>query len=201
MTSASFSVTWDYRCPFARNAHEHLVTALEGGAPWEVTFLPFSLSQVHAQDEAKSVWDDPDERANLLALEVGVVVRDLFPDQFLDVHRRLFSARHDEGGDLRSKDTLSRAIEAGGVDPKKVFSETDRGWPRDSVRDSHERAVADHQVFGVPTFIVGDDAVFVRIMNRPNQDTQLARSTVEGVLELIASQPNLNEFKHTTIAR
>ena len=29
MDSSSFSVTWDYLCPFARNAHEHLITALE----------------------------------------------------------------------------------------------------------------------------------------------------------------------------
>ena len=32
----SFAVTWDYRCPFARNAHEHLAAALAGGADWEV---------------------------------------------------------------------------------------------------------------------------------------------------------------------
>jgi len=45
----SFAVTWDYLCPFARNAHEHLVAGLEGGAPWDVTFSPFSLIQ--AQNE------------------------------------------------------------------------------------------------------------------------------------------------------
>jgi len=39
----SFAVTWDYRCPFARNAHEHLLTALESGADWDVRFVPFSL--------------------------------------------------------------------------------------------------------------------------------------------------------------
>ena len=31
MTSA-FAVTWDYRCPFARNIHEHLLTGLAAGA-------------------------------------------------------------------------------------------------------------------------------------------------------------------------
>ena len=27
-----FAVNWDYRCPFARNAHEHLVEGLDAGA-------------------------------------------------------------------------------------------------------------------------------------------------------------------------
>ena len=46
MTRA-FAVTFDYRCPFARNAHEHLLAGLAGGADWDVTFVPFSLGQVH----------------------------------------------------------------------------------------------------------------------------------------------------------
>ncbi len=41
MKTAEFSVTWDYRCPFARNANEHILTALQGGAEWDVTFIPF----------------------------------------------------------------------------------------------------------------------------------------------------------------
>ena len=32
----SFGVTFDYRCPFARNGHEHLVEGLKGGADWEL---------------------------------------------------------------------------------------------------------------------------------------------------------------------
>jgi hypothetical protein len=36
-----FAVTWDYRCPFARNAHEHVLAGLADGADWDVTFVPF----------------------------------------------------------------------------------------------------------------------------------------------------------------
>ena len=43
MSRLSFDVNWDYRCPFARNAHEHLVAALAGGADWEV--LPAALGR------------------------------------------------------------------------------------------------------------------------------------------------------------
>ena len=49
MTRA-FEITYDYRCPFARNAHEHVLDALEAGADWDVTFVPFSLGQVHVTE-------------------------------------------------------------------------------------------------------------------------------------------------------
>ena len=37
----------------------------------------------------------------------------------------------------------------------------------------------EHQVFGVPTFIIGKDAAFVRLMDRPVGDADLARRTIE----------------------
>ena len=67
MTTKHFSVNWDYRCPFARNAHEHLVTALQAGAPFEVEFVPFSLSQAHVEEGGTPVWDDPEHEPDLLA--------------------------------------------------------------------------------------------------------------------------------------
>ena len=56
-------------------------------------------------------------------------------------------------------------------------------------------------MFGVPTFIVGDQAVFVRLMTRPKGDAELARSTIEHVVQLIVDHPELNEFKHTSVRR
>ncbi|MGH9299820.1 MAG: protein-disulfide isomerase, partial [Acidimicrobiales bacterium] len=61
--------------------------------------------------------------------------------------------------------------------------------------------VGDHDVFGVPTFISGDQAVFVRLMNRPDGDAELALRTIEGVLSLMETMPELNEYKHTSIPR
>jgi len=64
-------------------------------------------------------------------------------------------------------------------------------------------AVEEHQVFGVPTFISGSGgrAVFVRLMRRPEGDAAYARSTVERVVGMLDEWPELNEFKHTSIAR
>ena len=60
--------------------------------------------------------------------------------------------------------------------------------------------VESHEVWGVPTFIVGDRAVFVRLLEGPEGDSSLATSTIERVLDLLG-WANLNEFKHTNIPR
>lgn len=202
--SRSFAVTWDYRCPFARNAHEHVVAALQAGAPWQVRFVPFSLNQAHVEHGGTDVWDDPAQAANLLAGQVGIVVRDRFPGQFLAVHDALFAARHDEGRDLRDPDVLKAVLTEQGLDAEAVFKEIDDGGPLDTFRKEHDQAVSESRVFGVPTFYTPDSpdrAIFVRLMNRPQGDAALATSTIERVLDLVDGFPELNEFKATSIPR
>ena len=60
-----FIVTYDYLCPFARNANEAVLSALAGGKEWEVSFRPFSLNQVHVHEGDPSVWDRPGRRAGV----------------------------------------------------------------------------------------------------------------------------------------
>ena len=199
-TPLTFSVTWDYRCPFARNGHEHILDALEAGAEWDVTFVPYFLNQGMGS-EGQQTWGDPSHQADLLALAAGVVVRDRFPDYFLAVHRSLFTARHDEAGDLRDRDVVHGALTRGGVDADAVLAEVDAGWPAEVIRAEHDRCVDQLDVFGVPTFIVDDDAVFARLMTRPGGDGQVAKATIDRVLDLIGEHPELNEFKHTRLAR
>jgi hypothetical protein len=201
MTSPqTFAVTWDYRCPFARIGHEHVLDALEAGAPWDVTFVPFFLNQSHVPEGGVPAWDDPAQQSDLVALASGVVVRDRLPEHFHAVHRALFNARHEEGGDLRDRGVVAAALSRAGVDPDAVLSEVDAGWPAKQIRSEHEDVVSRLDVFGVPTFIVGGDAVFVRLMARPEGDADLARTTIDRVLGLITDHPELNEFKHTRIA-
>ena len=196
----TFAVTWDYRCPFARNGHEHILDGLEAGAEWDVTFVPYFLNQGMGL-EGQDTWDDPDHRADLLSLEVAVVVRDRLPEQFLAVHRALFDARHVDGADLRDRQVVADVLDGAGVDAAAVLAEVDAGWPAKVVRSEHERCVEQLDIFGVPTFIVGDDAVFARLMTRSDGDGALARDTIDRVLALIGDHPELNEFKHTRLSR
>jgi hypothetical protein len=197
----SFSVTYDYRCPFARIAHLHLVEALQAGADWDVTFVPFSLRQMHVAEGEAPVWDEPDSDSGLLVLQVSTVVRDKFPESFLALHRRLFDLRHVDSGDLRDPQVVGDALREADVDPELVFDAIAEGWPLEAVRDAHESVVESHNVWGVPTFVAGDDAVFVRLMEGPDGDADLAVRTVERVLDLLVGWPQLNEFKHTRVRR
>jgi predicted DsbA family dithiol-disulfide isomerase len=199
--SRSFGITWDYRCPFARNAHEHVVAGLEAGADWDVDFLPFSLNQMHVEEGGTPVWDDPTNASTLFPAEVALVVRDKYPQSFNDVHVALFSARHDEARDIRERDVIADVLRLHDVDAEAVFAEADAGGPMAEYRKTHERLESDLRVFGVPTFVVGDRAVFVRLMTRPEGDGEAARRTIDRVLDLFDDFPELNEFKTTKVAR
>jgi DSBA-like thioredoxin domain-containing protein len=197
----AFSITWDYRCPFARNAAEHVIAGLQAGAPWDVRHVAFSLNQVHVGEGDPAVWDDPSTASALLAMQVGIAVRDKWPEAFPNAHLAVFAARHDEAQDIREEDVLRSILERHDLDADAVFDEIESGRPLEMFRREHEEAVSRHHVFGVPTFIVGDRAVFVRLMHRPGEDRDGGRHTIERVLELLTGWPELNEFKHTSIPR
>jgi predicted DsbA family dithiol-disulfide isomerase len=193
-----FAVTWDYRCPFARNAHEALVRGLRDGRDWDVRFWPFSLDQIHVDEGETPVWerslDDPQGMGGVRALLWGIAVRDAFPDQFLDFHLAVFRARHDEGQKLNEEAVLRAAAESAGLDPDAVAEEVASGRPLKALEAEHTEAADRYAVFGVPTVIEGDEAVFVRIMERGNVD-DFAQA-----LDLVGST-RLNEFKRTKIPR
>lgn len=196
----SFGLTWDYRCPFARIVHRHVVEGLLDGADWDVRFVPFSLGQVHVEPGQTPIWDRPDEDTGLLALQAAVVVRDTDPDRFPVVHRTLFEARHAQGAQLRDEAVLRRLLETDGVDADHVFAEVSTGGPLAVIRDEHTAAARDLDVWGVPTFMVGSSAAFVRLMDLP-VDAADARRQVERIVDMLAGWPSLNEFKHTSLDR
>ena len=192
----SIAVTFDYRCPFARNGHEAVVTALREGADLDVRFVPFSLDQAHLEEGEPPVWErGPDEwGTGVLALLYGIAVRDAFADHFLDFHIAAFAARHDHGEKLCHEDVLRSVAEKVGLDPDAVAAEAHSGRPLKTLATEHLEAVERWAVFGVPTFIEGDEAVFIRFMERGRVDD------LERALDLL-SWDRLNEFKRTRVPR
>ena len=196
-----FAVTWDYRCPFARNIHEHLVVALAAGADWQVEFWPFSLNQVHVEEGHPDVWGDPDKASGLLAMQVGISVRDHFPAAFPAVHCALLAARHDEARDIRDEAVVRAVLKEQDVDADAVMADVAGGRTMTVFEKAHNDAVTDHGVFGVPTFVVDGQSVFIRVMHRPSDDPSDSISTIERLLDLTVGWTDLNEFKHTSIQR
>ena len=191
-----FAVTFDYRCPFARNTHEAVVSGIREGRDWDVRFLPFSLDQVHVEEGETPVWErEPDVwGTGVLALLWGIAVRDVFPDKFLDWHVAAFAARHDEGQKIAHESVLRDVAAKVGLDADAVAAEVASGRPLKSLADEHNEAVSRWAVFGVPTFVVDDRAVFVRVMERDRPDD------VDRALDLLDWR-ELNEYKHTQIPR
>jgi hypothetical protein len=192
----SFAVTFDYRCPFARNAHEAVVTGLRSGRDWDARFVPFSLDQAHVGEGEPPVWErGPDVwGTGVLALLWGIAVRDTFPDSFLDWHIAAFAARHDDGQKIAHESVLRDVATTVGLDADAVAREVASGRPLDVLAEEHTEAVKRWAVFGVPTFIVDDRAVFLRVMERDHPDD------VDRTLDLLEWR-ELNEFKHTRIPR
>jgi hypothetical protein len=201
-----FAVTFDYRCPFARNAHEHLLAGLAGGADWDLAFTPLSLQQMHVEDGGTSVWEDPTIDTGIWALQAGVLVRDLHPDRFVDVHRALFAIRHDRGLHLDGPTVTATLAEVLGPEAaEEIATRIENGEAIDTIRKEHEAVTSGPGAWGVPTFVLDDDrAVFVRVMDRNAGETADERAhgqaTIERILDLL-EWADLNEFKATRIPR
>lgn len=194
----AFSLSYDYRCPFAKNIHLHVVEALRAGADLEVTFVPWSLSQGHRPEGAPDVWDDPARDPDTLALAASVAVRDLQPERFLDAHEALFRARHERGVRLSTREEVVAALEPVGVDVGAVFDDVDSRRPHKVIGAAHQEFQA-YEAFGVPTFVLEGEATFVRYMDPPSGDPRASVELVELLVGLMARHDALNEFKHTRV--
>ncbi len=193
----AFTVTFDYRCPFAYNGNAAVVRALQEGAGHTVRFAAFSLDQNHldqTDEGAPPVWEVPPERrgSGVLALLFGIAVRDHEPDRFLDAHLALFAARHDHGRDLRDVEVLTDVVAGAGCDGAAIARLAQDDATLATLAAEHTEMVREHSVFGVPTFVAHGQATFVRFMERGRVDD------LERMLDLLAWS-NLNEFKRTTL--
>src|SRR5579863_2164117 len=196
----SFDLSFDYRCPFAKNIHLHVIEALRAGADFEVNFVPWSLSQGGRDDDALDVWNDPAYDADLLSLAAAVSVRDHQSEYFLDAHEALFRARHDRAIRLTTLDEISNVLAPLGVDMAIVAADVASRRPHDVIAASHKEFDR-FEAFGVPTFVVNDDATFVRYMSEPGDEPATSVELINALLTMMSERPDLNEFKHTQVPR
>jgi 2-hydroxychromene-2-carboxylate isomerase len=192
----SIAVTFDYRCPFAYNGNLAAIKLLRQGTDIEFRFVPFSLDQAHVPEGEPPVWErERDEwGTGMISLLYGIACRDTFPEQFFDAHLALFAARHEHGKQLQDEDVVREAVASAGLDPAAVAEEAFSGRPLKTLQTEHTESVERYGAFGVPTYLEGDEAVFIRFMDRGNVD-DLVRA-----LDLLQWSA-LNEFKRPRIPR
>src|SRR5665811_999976 len=192
-TGMRFEITFDYLCPFARNANEAVVEGLRQGRDWDVAFRPFSLAEVHVEEGEPSVFGDT-TKSGILALQWGVAIRDNDPENFPAAHVALFGARHDDGLDISDESVIRSALADTGVDIEAIAEVVASGVPAKTLASEHTEAVDRWQVFGVPTFIQDGVATFMRFMSRGDVDD------LDRALEMLDWQ-DMNEFKRTVAPR
>jgi len=178
--------------------HNHLVTGLQAGAKWDVTFLPFCLGQSHVEEGTSPIWETPHLDSGLFCLQVGMAARDTDIEKFWSFHLATFEYRHTQAGNLNSRENIGSLLTGAGFYAEDIFAEVDAGAPLKRIAEEHTAYVNSHEVWGVPTFIMGDSAVFVRLLAPALGDTKLAIDTINRVVDNI-EWPILNEFKHTSI--
>ncbi|MGI9666220.1 MAG: DsbA family protein [Acidimicrobiia bacterium] len=190
------ALTFDYMCPFARIANESLIELLERDADLTVKFVPFSLHQNSLEEADTAVWDSPKgvEGRGVRALLWGIAVRDEFPESFQAFHLAVFNARYDNGANINDQAVLGRIAETVGIDPTVVQQIVDSSAPMKTLAAEHTELVTDYSVFGVPTFIHGEEAVFVKMMERHSPDD------VAKILDML-TWTDLSEFKRTRVPR
>jgi hypothetical protein len=193
-----FDLSYDYRCPFAKNMHLHVITALRAGGQFDVTFVPWTMSQGYKADGAPDVWDDPARDPELLSLAVSTSIRDLQPQHFLDAHEALFRARHERALRLVTEGEIKEALAGTGVNLGDVFDDVASRRPHQVIGESF-REFERYEAFGVPTFVVDGDATFVRYMTVPSDDGAASVALVDSLVTLMSSESALNEFKHTKV--
>jgi hypothetical protein len=194
----SFDLSYDYRCPFAKNIHLHVLKALGAGADFDVHFVPWTLSQSLRGEDGPDVWNDSAFDAEHLSLAVSVSIRDQQPDLFLASHEALFRARHERAIRLVTIEEISDVLLPLGVDLDAVQRDVASRRPHEVIGKSYEE-FSTYDAFGVPTFVVNGDATFVRYMTSPTDDADASAKIIEALLTLMANEPELNEFKHTRL--
>lgn len=194
-----FLLSYDYRCPFAKIVHLHVIEALRAGADFDVTFVPWTMSQGYRDEGALDEWDDPAGDSQLLPLAVSTSVQNLMPEKFLDVHEALFRARHDRAIRLVTESEIATALEGLDLDLAAIFDDVASRRPHKVIGEWF-REFERYDAFGVPTFVVDGDATFVRYMNPPTDDPQASIALIESLVTLMSDQSALNEFKHTKVA-
>ena len=104
---------------------------------WDVTFQPFSLNQAHVEEGGTPVWDNPEAGPSLLAALVSLVIRDEYPDKFLDAHEALFAARHDKQLDTREPSVIAETLAAVGLDDAKILEAAGDPARNEQFREIH----------------------------------------------------------------
>jgi predicted DsbA family dithiol-disulfide isomerase len=190
-----FEVFYDYLCPFVYRASLMLQAIRESGEQdVSIGWRYFSLTQVNSKEEGWTVWDAPDAEPvkGRLAFKAAEAARR--QDRFEDFHAQLLRARHRDRVDIGDVAVIERIADESGLDLDQFRKDvTDSTILRGLARD-HEQAVAEHGVFGTPTFVFPNgSSAYVRLAEAP--EAADAVRVFNRIVAIAADEPGILEIK------
>lgn len=193
-------VYFDYACPFADSAARwasELRKQIGDEVQFEFKFFP--LEQVNAPaDVEEAIWDLPRENRSPArhSMQAGAAARQQGTEAFDAFNLELMKLKHGEGKDHGKRASIMEAAQRAGLNITQFEEDLEDDDLLELVREHYEAGVAEHGVFGTPTFVFPSGAaVYLQLLPPPT-----AEEAVRLWREFAANaegRPYFREFKRT----
>ena len=164
----------------------------------DIDWQPFSLAQVNSDQNAElKTWEQPGvldgSDKTFLAHMSGLAAKRQGPDSFKSFMITLLKARHEEKKDLNDPEVMREAAVAAGLDVARFLEDQADPDLLQDIADSHTKAVEEHGVFGVPTYVFpGGNAAFLKMFIPPDEQ---APEIFESVTKVMGQFEHVGELK------
>jgi len=190
-----FDVFFDFLCPFVYRASVLLDgVARSGSRALNVNWRYFSLAQVNSKDEGWTVWDAPqiEPVKGRLAFKGAEAARR--QGRFEDFRMPLLVARHRDRADIDDVKVIERVADESGLDLDRLRLDLADPTILERLARDHTAAVAEHGVFGTPTFLFpGGESAYVRLSD--TIEGPAAVEVFDRLLAVAAAEPRILEIK------
>jgi predicted DsbA family dithiol-disulfide isomerase len=194
-SARQFDVFYDYLCPFVYRASVLLHNVRDSGErKLDIRWRYFSLTQVNSKDEGWTVWDAPTSEPvrGRLAFKAAEAARR--QEGFEEIHMRLLQARHRDRLDIDEAGVVERVAEEAGLDIERFRKDMADPKILSALERDHHSGVAEHGVFGTPTFVFpGGATAYVRLSEAVEPSD--ATSVFDRLVAIAADEPRILEIK------
>lgn len=192
MEKGKISVLFDFRCPFSYLFFQYVQRCEKTLKLFN--FIPYPLSRSHFESQ-QSYWREDFKVLGLNALLVANYVRQYSLNQYNELLAQLFSLKFKHFLNVDEEGSLVKAMLDLGME-EKIIKKSQEKTNVDDFKKTVEFYKGTFDVFGVPTLVYHDKAVFVKLQRAPESETR-AETVIRQLISLVKDVPELAEFKHT----
>lgn len=179
---------YDYTCPYSYKGFQWTEQVRGQLQDFEVAWRTFSLKESNRAPTDPSAFAEP-FGVSVLALALAQAARDA---DFESYHRAVFTAMHEGGRRPGEAELLAFARDAG-VDTDAF--DRDRARWVDAVAREHRGGADRWEIFGTPTFVLGEEtAVFLKFAEPP-ASSEDAHDLWQSLCTISVCHPELVEIK------